>query len=64
MDCSRDDDASLLGEAQDEVWGLLVEHPTSGAPGGTRTHNILIRSQALYPLSYGGRLGQAFEQDR
>ncbi len=25
-----------------------------GAPGGTRTHNLLIRSQALYPLSYGG----------
>ena len=25
----------------------------SGAPGGTRTPNLLIRSQALYPLSYG-----------
>ena len=24
-----------------------------GAPGGIRTHNLLIRSQALYPLSYG-----------
>ena len=27
-----------------------------GAPGGARTHNLLIRSQALYPLSYGGVL--------
>ena len=26
----------------------------AGAPGGIRTHNLLIRSQALYPLSYGG----------
>ena len=24
-----------------------------GAPGGIRTHNLLIRSQALCPLSYG-----------
>ena len=24
-----------------------------GAPGGTRTHSLLIRSQRLYPLSYG-----------
>jgi hypothetical protein len=24
-----------------------------GAPGGTRTPNLLIRSQVLYPLSYG-----------
>lgn len=28
--------------------------PYLGAPGGIRTHNLLIRSQALYPLSYGG----------
>ena len=25
----------------------------SGAPGGIRTPNLLIRSQMLYPLSYG-----------
>ena len=25
-----------------------------GAPGEIRTHNRLIRSQMLYPLSYGG----------
>ena len=25
-----------------------------GAPGWTRTHNLLLRRQALYPLSYGG----------
>src|SRR3990172_2789261 len=28
--------------------------PRGGAPGATRTRNLLIRSQALYPLSYGG----------
>ena len=26
----------------------------TGAPGRSRTHNLLIRSQALYPLSYWG----------
>jgi hypothetical protein len=26
---------------------------TPGAPGETRTPNLLIRSQMLYPLSYG-----------
>jgi hypothetical protein len=31
------------------VKGLLV----GGAPEGTRTPNLLIRSQMLYPLSYG-----------
>ena len=31
------------------VWGL----PKIGAPGGIRTPNLLIRSQMLYPLSYG-----------
>src|SRR5436190_11315550 len=24
-----------------------------GAPGGTRTHGLLLRRQTLYPLSYG-----------
>jgi hypothetical protein len=33
---------------------VQIHYPISGAPGGTRTHNLLIRSQALYPLSYGG----------
>jgi hypothetical protein len=27
--------------------------PTFGAPVGIRTPNLLIRSQMLYPLSYG-----------
>ena len=27
------------------------------APGEARTLNLLIRSQALYPLSYGGDIG-------
>ena len=26
---------------------------SSGAPGGIRTHSLLLRRQALYPLSYG-----------
>jgi len=25
----------------------------NGVPGGTRTPNLLVRSQTLYPLSYG-----------
>ena len=25
----------------------------SGAPGGIRTHGLLLRRQTLYPLSYG-----------
>jgi hypothetical protein len=28
----------------------------SGALGATRTRNLLLRKQALYPLSYGGTL--------
>ena len=28
-------------------------HKNKGAPGGIRTPNLLIRSQMLYPLSYG-----------
>ena len=27
-----------------------------GAPGGTRTHNILLRRQTLYPVELPGRL--------
>lgn len=30
---------------------------TSGAPGGTRTPNIQIRSLTLYPLNYERTLG-------
>ena len=29
------------------------ENRDCGAPGGIRTPNLLIRSQMLYPLSYG-----------
>ena len=28
-------------------------HSGGGAPGGTRTHGLLLRRQTLYPLSYG-----------
>jgi hypothetical protein len=31
----------------------------TGAPGGIRTPNLLIRSQMLYPLSHGCRLRPA-----
>ncbi len=34
-------------------WGF------SCAPGGIRTPNLLIRSQMLYPLSYGRKFHQA-----
>ena len=30
-----------------------VPRDHSGTPGGIRTPNLLIRSQMLYPLSYG-----------
>jgi hypothetical protein len=34
----------------------------TGAPGGIRTPNLLIRSQMLYPLSHGcGRLVRLFQ---
>lgn len=38
-------------------WGKRVDDVCWGrfnALGGSRTHNRLIRSQALYPLSYEG----------
>ena len=34
-------------------WGFSRANLLASAPGGTRTPNLLIRSQALYPLSYG-----------
>ncbi len=41
------------------IWGHVRGlHPHSGARGRIRTHNPLIRSQMLYPLSYAG---SAFE---
>lgn len=36
--------------------GVLSMEIKSGAPAGIRTLNLLIRSQALCPLSYGGGL--------
>lgn len=39
-------------------WHLAAVE-TTGALGETRTPNLLIRSQMLYPLSYK-RLGDAF----
>ena len=32
---------------------IAVTRRYVGAPGGIRTPNLLIRSQMLYPLSYG-----------
>ena len=29
----------------------------SGAPGGTRTHDLQVRNLTLYPLSYGRTRG-------
>jgi hypothetical protein len=42
------------GKIPQDVGGRSLENPIYSAPGGDRTHNLLIRSQALYPLSYGG----------
>jgi hypothetical protein len=33
---------------------ILPKQPRAGTRGKTRTRNLLIRSQALYPLSYAG----------
>ena len=33
--------------------GIRHRHSIKGAPGEIRTPNLLIRSQMLYPLSYG-----------
>src|SRR5664279_775861 len=35
------------------AWQCSNNAPDLGAPGGIRTPNLLIRSQMLYPLSYG-----------
>jgi hypothetical protein len=32
---------------------LIMDRVQTSAPGGTRTHGLQIRSQLLYPLSYG-----------
>src|SRR3954452_5328600 len=37
----------------DHFQGLMPGDTPTGAPGGTRTPSLLIRSQMLYPLSYG-----------
>lgn len=49
----------LLKTIEDKIIGYL-EHcnnlvPYTGAPGGIRTHNHLLRRQVLYPLSYRGK---------
>ena len=39
------------------IWGISrYTPPHISTPGAIRTHNLLIRSQALCPLSYGGVL--------
>lgn len=37
---------------------------TFGAPGGTRTHNSLIKSQLLYQLSYRGEIIFVFHREQ
>jgi hypothetical protein len=48
---SRFQDGNL---ASDKLWaaanGWSIPATVLGAPGGARTHNLLIRSQALYPI--------------
>jgi hypothetical protein len=36
---------------------MLWSEKEDGAPGGIRTPDLLIRSQLLYPLSYGRVVG-------
>ena len=36
---------------------LAVKQGPLGTLGGTRTPNLLVRSQTLYPLSYEGKMG-------
>ncbi len=45
----------LMGDKQMET-ALLRANPDTkhGAPGGIRTHNLLLRRQLLCPLSYWG----------
>jgi hypothetical protein len=37
----------------------LEAHQELGAPSATRTRDLLLRRQLLYPLSYRGRLASA-----
>ena len=36
---------------------IISQCSQSGAPGGDRTPDLLVRSQTLYPLSYGRIIG-------
>ena len=45
--------ARMADPQPDEHTETLLTSASAGAPGETRTPNLLIRSQMLYPLSYG-----------
>ena len=47
----RNSDYSFIALEEDEPADLLwiSQRPYCGTPGGTRTHDLLIRSQTLYP---------------
>src|SRR4051812_41108182 len=56
--------ASLVSGANESTTGTATSSSTtgeatsvaglgSGAPGGTRTHDLQVRNLTLYPLSYG-----------
>jgi hypothetical protein len=48
---------TLAGERTRAITSVITGGPKlgeeDGAPGGTRTHDLLLRRQTLYPLSYG-----------
>jgi hypothetical protein len=44
---------SILGEYGDDPRAVTLAISVFSAPGEIRTPNLLIRSQMLYPLSYG-----------
>ena len=42
------------------VAGFVVSLLLSGAPRGTRTPNLLVRSQMLYPIELSAQPGDAY----
>ena len=50
--CRRQRSSQGIAAEASPAWPALMIC-LAGAPGGNRTPNLLVRSQTLYPLSYG-----------
>ncbi len=48
-----------MGATQSGNCEAEARNPNRGAPGGTRTPNLLVRSQPLYPIELRAREGAA-----